>query len=218
MDDKQLSELMQDYLNSRLKGDKEKDLSKFNQIGFKRKPSIFKSKIFFATLSCVIIFIFCISITLPLILNGRKGGKDIRYYDDTEIVYIENVTNEQLYVHFNVDVLIPDIFGIDYENKYIYTKEENLFIGIKSDVYVYDENFDLIKLFVLNKNNKLSFLEQQILENNTQWQETSVKWNIVQSDEIFIYTFSFEKGDYYYFYKIESINQFEISNLLDAIF
>lgn len=217
MDDKQLNELMQEYLNSRLKGDKEKDLSKFNQIEIKRKPSIFKSKIFYATLSCVMVFIICLSIALPLILNGRNGGTDIRYYDDAEINYIENL-NDDLYVNFESDVLKPQVISMYSVGYDIYINENDLFIGIKSDIYVYDENFDLLNFYILNKQSKLNFLEQQMFDNITQWQETEVKWKLNEESAKYVYIFCFEKGNYFYYYTIETVNLFEINNLLNILF
>ena len=86
MDDKQLYKLMEDYLNTSLKGDKDRDLSKFNKVELKRKTSFFKSKLFYAALSCVMILVISFSVLLPFLFKNKNGGTEIRYYDDIKMI------------------------------------------------------------------------------------------------------------------------------------
>ena len=219
MKDERFNELMEKYVDSTKRG-KDIDLQKLrnrNENTIKVRRGM--PKYVWVACTILIVVIVSLSITLPILLNKEDVPQNY-YCEDSQILETEVSDISELKNKYNLNCLMPSIDFIESHMWAMTYKENNQNFGLYIDMFVFDENFDSIKINVIKKPYVLIQLQYfDSFSDSIQWRNTIVRYQI--RDDInnnYSYAITFAVNNYNYFINFESYNEMSIIEVLDLLY
>ncbi len=228
MDDKMFNEIMNNYVSSKSNG-KEIDFAKL-EVKQKAKSNRKKLRLIYSSVTLLLVVAITLAIALPLTLNkntdtsnaqGDEKPPTIQYFEPAQIEFINIESYENFQSEYGFSVTMPTIENQDMAIYVIQNIETKETIGVYLEILIYDVIFDIVKVYIMRENTKLSSLavyEDLVWESS--WNDSTVKYYTAYSELDYSYTTRMvcAIGDYEYYMDAVYYEDLQIAELLGLIF